>query len=224
MFPGYAGAKDPQHEDARAFRALGWSCLLVDERGCGGSSGDATTVGYREAAEVVAAVAHARETLGASGPIVLYGQSMGAASVLHALATTSVRADGAIVEAVFDGMLPTVRNRFRSMRLPAFPSAELLCFWGGWQMGFDAFRHNPADYARSVRVPVLVLHGAHDPRATIAEGRRVYDHLAGPRRFVEFPDAGHQALGRDDPTTWRAEVGSFLDGAARAAAGAPTRG
>jgi pimeloyl-ACP methyl ester carboxylesterase len=224
LFHGYAGAKDTMLEDARAFRDLGWSCLLVDQRGCGGSSGGDTTIGYREMAEVEAAVAHAHGPLRVRGPVVLYGQSMGGVSVLHALAARRARADGAIVECVFDRMLSTVRNRFDVMGLPSFPSAELLCFWGGRQLGFDPFRHNPADYARAVTTPVLVLQGAHDPFAKLDEGRRVYDNLAGPKRFVVFPNTEHQALRRVAPATWRAEVGSFLDGAARAAAGAPTRG
>ena len=41
-------------------------------------------------------------------------------------------------------------DRFHSMKIPSFPMAVLLDFWGGVQNGFWAFGHNPTAYARSV--------------------------------------------------------------------------
>ena len=210
LFHGYAGSKDTVLDDALVFRELGWSCLLVDQRGCGGTSGEDTTIGYREMAEVEAAVEHVRDAHGAPGPVVLYGQSMGGVSMLHALAARRTSADGVILEAVFDRMLNTVRNRFDAMGLPSFPSAELLCFWGGRQFGFDAFRHNPSDDARTVTVPALVLQGAHDDFARLSEGRNIYESLRGPKRFVVFSNTEHEALRHVDPALWRREVEAFL--------------
>ena len=43
--------------DADRLHDLGYACFLVDFRGSGGSSGDATTIGYREADDVVRSVA-----------------------------------------------------------------------------------------------------------------------------------------------------------------------
>jgi len=119
--------------------------------------------------------------------------------------------EGAIVESVFDRMVNAIRNRFDIMGLPSFPAAELLCFWGGAENGFDAFTHAPVEYARGVRIPVLVLHGERDPRATLAQGRRVYDALAGPKRFVAFPGVAHEDLRHADPERWEDAVAGFLD-------------
>jgi hypothetical protein len=69
-----------------------------------------------------------------------------------------------ILEAVFDTMLNTVRHRFHAMGIPAFPSAQLLVFWGGRQWGFDGFAHNPVQYAASLNCPSLFMHGANDPK------------------------------------------------------------
>jgi pimeloyl-ACP methyl ester carboxylesterase len=106
-----------------------------------------------------------------------------------------------------------VRNRFRVMGLPAFPSAELMVFWGSVQHGFNGFAHNPADYAGAVQCPALVLHGEQDTRATTAEARAVYDRLPGPKQFVDFPGAGHDVPVAGAPQAWQAPVARFLAGA-----------
>jgi alpha-beta hydrolase superfamily lysophospholipase len=67
------------------------------------------------------------------------------------------------------------------MGLPTFPAAQLLVFWGGVQQGFNGFRHNPAEYARSVKCPVLMMHGEHDSRVTVEQARNIFDNL-GERR------------------------------------------
>jgi uncharacterized protein len=64
---------------------------------------------------------------------------MGAVAVVRAVAVAPVNPSAVIVEGLYDRILSAIRNRFGSMGLPSFPSAELLAFWGGVQMGFPAF-------------------------------------------------------------------------------------
>src|SRR3954469_25800026 len=45
MFTGYAQSKDTLLAEAAAFHDMGFSSLMVDFRGAGGSSGDNTTLG-----------------------------------------------------------------------------------------------------------------------------------------------------------------------------------
>ena len=59
MFAGYAGVKEALLTPAAYFYQFGYSSLLVDFRGSGGSSGDDTTLGIREAEDVVAAFTYA---------------------------------------------------------------------------------------------------------------------------------------------------------------------
>jgi pimeloyl-ACP methyl ester carboxylesterase len=80
------------------------------------------------------------------------------------------------------------------------------------QHGFNGFAHNPADYAAAVQCPALVLHSDQDTRATSAEARAVYDRLAGPKQFVDFPGAGHDVPVAEAPQAWSAPVARFLAG------------
>lgn len=79
VFHGYSASRASMLDEAAEFFRLGYHVLLVDFRGCGGSDGTTTTLGYLEAEDVVAAVEYVRQN-GLPRPLVLYGQSMGAAA------------------------------------------------------------------------------------------------------------------------------------------------
>ena len=216
QFHGYAAEKSGSLAEARQFHDLGCTVLLVDFRGSGQSSESCTTMGYDEAEDVAAAVAYARGQF-PGARLVLFGQSMGAAAVLRAVGRLDVKPDAIILEAVFDTLLNTIRHRFDTLHVPSYPAAELLVFWGGRQMGFDGFAHNPVDYASGVRCPALVMHGTGDARAHLEDARQVFDRLAGPKKFVEFTATGHESYVRRHKDEWHAAVGAFL---AQPAAGA----
>lgn len=209
LFHGYSAARDSMLEEADEFLKLGYDALLVDFRGCGGSDGATTTLGYREADDVAAAVEQAKQH-GLPQPWILFGRSMGAAAVLRSIAVYDVRPAAVILEAPFADMLGAIRNRFHVMQVPSFPAAELLLFWGGVQTGLAGFEHNPVEYAAHCKVPMLVLHGESDRLATLSEGRAVCDAAAGSKEFVSFAGAGHTSLHTVDPQRWRSVVTAFL--------------
>jgi alpha-beta hydrolase superfamily lysophospholipase len=210
LFHSYASSKSALLREARAFHDMGFAACLVDFRGSGGSSGNVTTVGVREADDVVAATAHAG-VLAPDKPCILYGQSMGSAAILRALAVHDVKADAIVIECPFDRLESTVANRFTAMHLPAWPGAPLLVFWGGVQCGFNGFDHNPADYARDVRVPVLLLHGSADPRVTPEQVQSVFNNLAGEKKLELLEGAGHQPYLDTHTERWQRLVRQFLD-------------
>ena len=209
LFHGYGAEKSSLLPEARIFLELGASVLLIDFRGSGDSSDAYTTIGFREADDVATLVRYAQRALPHSR-VILYGQSMGAVAILRAIPQNGITPDAVIVEAVFDTMLNTVRHRFEAMGVPSFPSAELLLFWGGYRMGFNAFAHKPVVYAEAVTCPALFMHGVDDPRARVEEGRRVCDAVPGPKQFKTFAFTGHEAYASRFPAEWTATVEEFM--------------
>ncbi len=214
LFHGYGASKEALLPVADEFHRLGWDVLLVDFHGSGGSGGDTTSIGWHEAEDVAAAFQEAARRAPGQ-PRVLYGVSMGAVACLRAVHVQGVKPDALIVECPFDRMLTTVRARFHAMRVPAWPMAELLAFWGGQAGGFDAFAHNPVDYAASVRCPTLFLHGGKDPRVSVAEVTRIHDAVVGAKTMKLFSELGHQAYVEAEPEAWRKTVAGFLRDHAR---------
>jgi hypothetical protein len=209
LYHGYAGSKSELLPEAKAFYDFGCALLLVDFRGSGGSTGNGTTLGHFEAADVANTTQLARQLAG-DKPIVLYGGSMGAVAILRAIDREAVRPFGIVIECPFDRLLTTVENRFTAMGLPSFPCAELLVFWGGIQHGMNGFAHNPSAYAASVNCPALLMHGAEDKRVSVAEVEAVYAGLAGQKQLEIFPGVGHEACYRM-PDLWKHHVREFLD-------------
>jgi len=209
LFHGYGSEKTSLLDEAKIFRELGTSVLLVDFRGCGGSSESYTTIGVREADDVEAVVHYARDNLKYSS-MILFGRSMGSAAILRAIDRNGVKPDAVILEAVFDTLLNTVRNRFKAMRVPSFPCAELMVFWGGIQWNFNGFAHKPVEYVKSLRCPALFMHGSDDTRVTLAEGRAVFKAAPGRKVFKEFDRSAHEAYSSSHPDEWRTTVREFL--------------
>lgn len=209
MFHGYAGCKSNLVDESQEFHRLGYEVFLVDFRGSGGSGGSQTSIGFYEGIDVARAVRYCQWHFG-NRPVILYGQSMGSSAILRAVHSEGMRPTAIIVECPFDSMLNTVKNRFYSMGVPPFPSAHLLVFWGGLQQGFNAFSHNPAEYARAVHCPMLLMHGALDARVSLGEMQTIFNNLSGKKRFELFRNVGHGAYLARDPMKWRNSVATFL--------------
>lgn len=209
LFHGYAATKSTLLEIAREFHRLGYPVLLVDFYGSGDSFGSGTTIGFKEAADIADVVAYSHRIWPKRG-LILYGFSMGGAAVLRALATYGIEPAGAIIEATFDSLRNTARNRFWSMGLPASPFAELLLFWGGVQNGFNPFAHNPVDYARAVKIPVLILHGGADLRVPPAQAQSLAAAFDGNARLIVYEGVPHIPVAVAKRQEWRRDVADFL--------------
>ena len=208
MFPGYGASKDTLLHAAVEFHAIGCETWIVDFSGVGGSNGHTTTIGWREAEDVAAAV-HATQNQ-RRGPLVLYGPSMAASAILCAQHRGLVAPDAIIVECPFDRFTTTLGNRLQLVGFPEYPLAPAIAFWVGVQNGFNGLKHNPVEYARSVRCPVLLMQGENDrvvgPRAAKSMAAAFGDRAT----FQFLPNCGHSWLVRDGEPTWRSLVREFL--------------
>jgi alpha-beta hydrolase superfamily lysophospholipase len=209
LFHGYTSSKSHLTHEAGYFRRLGYNVLLVDQAGNGNSAGFRTTVGYREADDVAAAVRYLR-TQNPADSLILYGVSMGAVAILRAEAELGVRPTANILECPYGNMRQTAYNRFASMHVPGFPMADLLVFWGGMQNGFWAFGLNAEHYATQIHTPTLLLWGTADPRVTRAETDAIFAHLAGPKARHDFLGVGHEPYWKPYSADWEQQIQKFL--------------
>ncbi|GAB4524278.1 MAG: alpha/beta hydrolase [Pleurocapsa sp.] len=210
LFHGKGGTKAQLLAQAKVFNSLNYDTVLVDFRGAGGSSGNNTTVGVREAEDVAIAFNYVQQK-NTQRPIILYGISMGSAAILRAIAEDKIQPNGIILELPFARLLTAVRTRLPGSDLFSSPLAELIVFWGGIQHNFNGFDHNPVNFASQVNCPALVFHGKRDRTTSVADVEELTDNLNVPRKLVVFTDAGHELLVKNDFFLWKDNVTQFLN-------------
>jgi hypothetical protein len=210
LFHGKGGTKAQLLAQTKVFNNLNYDTLLVDFRGAGGSSGNDTTIGVREAEDVAIAFNYVQQK-NTQHPIILYGISMGSAAILRAIAEDTVQPDGIILELPFARLLSAVRTRLPGSDVFSSPMAELIVFWGGIQHNFNGFSHNPVNFARKVHCPTLVFHGKRDRTTSVADVEELTDNLNVSRKLVIFPDAKHELLVKNDFSLWTNNVTQFLN-------------
>jgi alpha-beta hydrolase superfamily lysophospholipase len=189
---------------------IGYNTMLVDFRAHGNSEGNVSTIGYREANDVKTAYDYIR----AKGEknIVLWGVSLGAATIAHAVADYEVKTEKVILELSYGSLSAAAKGRIRTMGLPEQPIAGLLTFWGGTVRGFWAFGLKPEDYVKQMTCPVLVQHGAKDARVTRAESEAIFSNIPHPnKKLVVYETAKHESLCNREPEKWKREIKAFLN-------------
>ena len=208
LFHGYGGEKSGMLSKAYLLLDAGYNVLLPDFRGAGASGGNTCTIGYKEARDVATCYQYVRSS--GEKKIMLLGTSMGAAAVLKYLADGGEQPSAIIIECPFGTMYQTVTARFKMMHLPTFPGVALLTFWGGVENGFWAFNYNPAEYAKSVKCPSLLIFGELDDRVSRAEIDAIYNHLPAQKQLCLFPLSGHNNYLSQYPREWDSTVRGFL--------------
>ena len=208
LFHGHGSCKSKVLPEAMYFYSLGYNIFLVDFRAHGGSQGNTSTIGYEEAEEVKLAYDYVGQN---EKNIILWGISLGAATITHAISKYELKPSKVILEMPFGSLLDAVKGRVKTMGLPAQPISSLLTFWGGTEQGFWAFSHNPCDYAASIKCPTLIQWGRNDARVTKEEQTCIYNAIASKnKKLVEYENSGHQSLFANETPKWEQEISGFL--------------
>lgn len=206
---GYGGDKSKMIDKAYIFHDLGYRTLLIDFMGSGASEGNQTTIGFYEAEQVKACYDFLKKKNEAH--IYLFGTSMGAVAIMKAVYEDHLEPDGLLLECPFGSMYKTVCARFQMMKLPTFPMAGLLVFWGGIQNGYWAFGHNPIKYAQGISCPTILLYGAQDQKVSGEEINAIFKDLKGDKYLRIYEKAGHENYLLQYRKKWIRDVAEFLE-------------
>jgi len=219
---GVGGNRGSMLPFAKFLVAAGYDAFAIDLRAHGESEGDYPSPGYREVAEIDAAIEHAHKR--SARPVVLLGHSLGAVAVLHTTSrgapVTATIADGAFVSA-FD-MLDRIGDRlardgapigvriglwFASLRSLAGVMNAMVQAGGGDDI--DARRADLMPVLPHITVPVLFISGLSDD---ISPTTNTYAMIAAVKshgtRIVEL-QASHETH-HDAPAPYEAAVLRFL--------------
>ena len=206
---GYCASKSVMLDRANFFLSEGYNVLAIDFIGSGGSDGNQTTIGYKEAKNIKDAYKYLIDNEYQN--IVLFGTSMGAVAIMKAIHDyKDMTPDGLILECPYGSMLYTVKARFRRIDKPewiAYPFA----FWGGIINGFNAFELNPIEYAKSIAIPTFLLYGKNDPSITPEEGNKIFNNLNCKKHISTYPNTDHDNFLHQDSILWQKDIKLFIE-------------
>ena len=192
---------------------LGYNVLLIDERAHGDSEGKVISFGVKERFDVLSWISFLTERFGAETEILLFGISMGAATVLMSLALDPPKnVAGIVADCPFSSPADILRKVGRDMKLPValcMPAARIGArLFGGFSLdgasAVEAVTHR-------TDVPVLLFHGEADTFVPCEMSRKIAEAGGGHIRFLSFPGADHGLSFLSDPARYRAELTAFLD-------------
>jgi pimeloyl-ACP methyl ester carboxylesterase len=198
---------------------LGWNALLFDMRHHGESGGAATTFGQLEKDDVHAATVLVRAR--ATGPVVLWGVSLGAATVMLAAADDKAVA-GVVCDSSYRSLPDTVHHHmslFRGFRwwtgiVPPWPTADEVLFWMGRRGGFDpATTDVRAAAARLAGRPALFVANTEDPRMPKEIAFELKQAAGDGAMVLLVPGKSHGGAWRDGTAAYEAAVTRVLEAA-----------
>lgn len=184
---------------------------LFDYRAHGQSEGTKTTIGYYETQDVLAAVRFLEQhTHLKDFPIIGVGVSMGAASLMGA-AAQGASFKGLIIDSVFRRLDEQIEKMFYGKTgLPAVPFVRFCHSLYAWVHGCWPSQTDVFTWARSVTVPMLIVHSTDDKLADAGIAQELFKLVSGPKKLWIVDKAAHASIVKLYPQQYRSQIAEFF--------------
>jgi pimeloyl-ACP methyl ester carboxylesterase len=188
----------------------GHNVLLIDQRAHGQSQGHTITFGIRERLDCLDWIQWGLERFGADVPILLYGISMGGATVLMAAGSglpDNVR--GIIADSPYSSPEAIIRKVCRDMKYPPTLAMPFIRAAARLFGGFSLTEYTAAEAVKNASVPIMIIHGEDDRFVPCSMSADIQAANPAIRRHT-FPDAGHGISYMKDTPRYHRLVKAFI--------------
>ena len=172
----------------------GFSVLAISLRAHGDSTGDVNDFGYSARQDVLAAVTFI-ERERPCRPIIIVGESLGAAAALFAAADCAGRVKGYLFAAPYDRLDTAIWNRCEAYLVPPFTQAAYagLLLWGPVFLPAGIGSCSPADHLRDIpeAVPIAFFASEDDRYARIGDVQAMTDSIRSHARLIAVKGGSH---------------------------------
>jgi len=187
----------------------GYHTLAVNLRGHSDSEGNDITMGWYDRLDVLKWIDKIID-MDPDANIVLYGISMGAATVMMVSGETLPPNVKCIVE---DCGYTSIMDEFtyqmpRMYNLPTFPMLPLIAFLCRIKMGFNLHEGSAVNQVKKSKTPILFIHGDQDDFVPFSMVHELYEAASCPKRLYVVNGATHANsyfIDKENywPTIWR---------------------
>ena len=185
--------------------------LLVDQRAHGRSEGRTISFGIRERWDVLSWVNYACKRFGDNTPILLYGVSMGAATVLMATGLDlPANVKGIVADCPYSRPLDIILHVGKSNPLPQWMIRIFGILGAKIYGGFDLLEADAAEAVAHSKIPVLIIHGDADNFVPPVMSELTHSTDPGLVQRVTFPGADHALSFLSDTPRYKRIVREFI--------------
>ena len=194
-----------------AYKERPYNLLLIDQRSHGDSEGKVISFGIRERFDILDWIDYSIKRFGDDVKIVLYGISMGGATVLMAAGEPlpkNVRC--VIADSPYSAPIDIIVKVAREKGVFA-PIIKPIVIFGAWLFGgFSIISSSPREAVGRATVPILIVHGDAD---TFVPDYMSDEILAANPSIIlrKFSGADHAASYLADTENYLALVDGFVD-------------
>ncbi|MBO0481080.1 alpha/beta fold hydrolase [Candidatus Enterococcus courvalinii] len=220
------GVVTPEYDN---FYQAGYNLLFVDSRTTGGSDGDFVTYGQYESDDVLYWINREVQTKPNQG-ILLYGGSMGAATMMSVLAKPAPKnVKGIIENCGFQSIDEQLRYTYTNLVAPALENIpgvdlDIVADQAHEDLYMQLLKENYFDQELHLNttenlpilgmsqtdIPKLLIHGTEDNVVPVSNAQSLYDVSKGYKDLVLVDGAGHGEAQKVDPATYNQHVSDFL--------------
>lgn len=209
---GYMGKSDFMGQYAQLFYDEGFDVLVPDNRSHGRSEGKYVGFGWLDRKDYVKWIDSVVKEYGEEVDIVLYGLSMGAATVMMTSGEELPDQVKVIIEDCgYDSVENELAFQLKDMfNLPTFPMIPLASAYTKLRAGYSFDEASAVKQLEKNTLPMLFIHGDKDdfvPKNMVYE---VYNATKGPKELVIFEGAKHADSLKKDPEKYKKTIENFL--------------
>lgn len=212
----FHGYRSNAARDGSGIYAIGMNrdvnILVVTQRSHNESEGKCITFGINESRDCFSWIDYVKERFGQDTKVILWGISMGAATVLTAAGRDlpdNVLGIGA--DCGYSSPKEIIKSVIKGMKLPVTPAYWLVKMGAAIYGGFDLEETSPLEAMKKVKVPVLFIHGVADDFVPCDMTHQNYEACVSDKSLVLVDGAGHGMSYYVDMKKTEEGVFAFLD-------------
>jgi esterase/lipase len=183
--------------------------MAIDFRAHGNSEGSNTTIGWNEGEDVKLAYDFIKNK--GEKNIILYGASMGAASISSCLNTyEAVKPNKVILDMPYESYSLLVERFFKDSKYPTQPTFTLFTFWNSVFEQKWMFNMKPSKFVKSIKCPVMLQWGQNDQLVSEESTQKIFNNITAPKKLVVYQNSGHESYITKEAEIWKKNMVSFL--------------
>lgn len=198
---------------AAFFIKEGYDCLVVDNRAHGKSEGEYVGFGILDRFDSLSWMQYINDRFENKKNIILYGVSMGAATVV--MASGFKRLPENVKAIISDCAFTSPYDVFahilkRDYHLPEFPVMNINDMLCKKTAGYGFKDYSTLDAVKRTNVPILFIHGEKDDFVPTRMSRENYEACNSPKELLIVENAGHAAAYYENVPLYEETVKGFL--------------